>query len=82
MVHGESRGREYHEGQIGGLAMEVQISVMLRDLMVFWMSHQQYLSGGGNTREVQSLTYRCENLRSDLNWLCMAMAFLKAFFWE
>jgi hypothetical protein len=33
LVHGDIRGGEYHEGRIGGLAMEVRISVMLRDLL-------------------------------------------------
>jgi hypothetical protein len=31
--HGEVRDEEYHEGQIGGLAMEVQVSTLLRDLI-------------------------------------------------
>jgi hypothetical protein len=32
-ILGEIRGGEYHECQIGGLAMEVRVSVMLRDLL-------------------------------------------------
>jgi hypothetical protein len=32
------------------------------------------------TGEVQGITFQCENLRSGLNWLCLAMALLKAFF--
>ena len=32
-LHDEVRGGEYHEGRIGGLAMEVRVSVMLRDLL-------------------------------------------------
>jgi hypothetical protein len=33
LVHGELRGREYHEGQIEGLAMEVRVFALLRDLL-------------------------------------------------
>ena len=33
LVHGEVRGGEYHDGRIGGLAMEVRVSVLLRDLL-------------------------------------------------
>jgi hypothetical protein len=33
LVHGEIIGGEYDEGQIGGLAMEVRVSVLLRDLL-------------------------------------------------
>jgi hypothetical protein len=31
--HGEVRDGEYREGQIGGLAMEVRVSTLLRDLI-------------------------------------------------
>jgi hypothetical protein len=33
LVHGEVRGEEYHEGRIRGLAMEVRISSLFRDLL-------------------------------------------------
>jgi hypothetical protein len=33
LVHGEVRGREYHEDRIGGLAMEVRLFALLRDLL-------------------------------------------------
>jgi hypothetical protein len=33
LVHGEVRGGEYHEGRIGGLALEVRVSTLLRDLL-------------------------------------------------
>jgi hypothetical protein len=33
LVHGEIRGGEYHECWVGGLAMGVRVSVMLRDLI-------------------------------------------------
>jgi hypothetical protein len=33
LFHGEVRGGEYHEDRIGVLAMEVQVSVLLRDLL-------------------------------------------------
>jgi hypothetical protein len=41
---------------------------------------QRYASGSDYTREVQSLTSHGENLRSDLNWLCLAISLLKALF--
>jgi hypothetical protein len=43
---------------------------------------QWYGNGGDNTGEVQSLIFQNENLRSDLNWLCLAMFLLKALFFE
>jgi hypothetical protein len=33
LVHGEIRGREYYEGRIEGLAMDVRVCVILRDLL-------------------------------------------------
>jgi hypothetical protein len=33
LVHGKIISGEYHEAWIGGLAMEVRVSVMLRDLL-------------------------------------------------
>jgi hypothetical protein len=33
LVHDEIRSGEYHEGWIGGLAMEVRVCVMLRDML-------------------------------------------------
>jgi hypothetical protein len=33
LIHGEVRDREYHEGQIRGLSMEVRVSALLRDLL-------------------------------------------------
>ena len=33
LVHGEIRGGEYHEGRIGGLAMEVRVCVLLRNFL-------------------------------------------------
>jgi hypothetical protein len=33
LVNGEIRDGEYHEGWIGRLAMEVQVSTLLRDLL-------------------------------------------------
>jgi hypothetical protein len=38
--------------------------------LVFWVSQQQYVSGGDNIDEIQNLTFQDENLRSGLNWLC------------
>jgi hypothetical protein len=32
-VHDEVEGEEYHEGRIRGLAMEVRVSALLRDLL-------------------------------------------------
>jgi hypothetical protein len=39
-------------------------------------------SRGGSIGEVQSSTLQGENPRSGLNWLCQAMALLKALFCE
>jgi hypothetical protein len=33
LVHSEVRDGEYHEDQIGGLAMEVRVYALLRDLL-------------------------------------------------
>jgi hypothetical protein len=33
LVHGEVRGGEYHKGWIEGLAIEVRVSALLRDLL-------------------------------------------------
>jgi hypothetical protein len=33
LVHGEVRDGEYHEGRIEGLAMEVRVFALLRDLL-------------------------------------------------
>jgi hypothetical protein len=73
LVHGEVRREEYHEDRIGGLAMDVRVSALLSDLL-------GVESGGGNTSEIQSLTFQGENPRFGLNWLCLAMALLKALF--
>jgi hypothetical protein len=37
-------------------------------------------SGDANTGEVQSLNLDGEDLRSDLNWLCLSITLLKALF--
>jgi hypothetical protein len=47
---------------------------------VFWVLQQQYESGGRSIGEVQSLAFQGENPRSGLNWLCLIMSLLKAFF--
>jgi hypothetical protein len=39
-------------------------------------------SGGESTGEVQGPTLEGENLRSGLNWLCLAMVLLKVLFYE
>jgi hypothetical protein len=33
LVHGEVRGGEYHKGRIEGVAMEVRVFTLLRDLL-------------------------------------------------
>jgi hypothetical protein len=38
--------------------------------------------GGNSTGEVQGPTLQGENLRSGLNWLCLAMVLLKVLFCE
>jgi hypothetical protein len=54
LVHGEVRGREYHEGQIGRLATEVRVSALLRDLLLGVLG---FASGGDNIGEAQILTF-------------------------
>jgi hypothetical protein len=49
---------------------------------VIYDLEQRYASGGDCARGVQSPTLQGENLRSDLNWLCLAMALLKTLFCE
>jgi hypothetical protein len=60
--------------------MEVPVSALLRDLLGALVSQQQYESWGGSIGEVQSPNFQGENPRSDLNWLCLAIALLKALF--
>ena len=57
LVHGDVSDGEFHEGRIGGLAMEVRVFVLLRDLLGVPVSQQQYVCGGGSTGEVQSPTF-------------------------
>ena len=33
LIHGDVSDGEFHDGRIAGLAMEVQVSVLLRDLL-------------------------------------------------
>jgi hypothetical protein len=80
LVHDEVRGGEYHEGRIGGLAMEVRVYALLRDLLGVLDFEQQYDSGGDNIGEIQSLIFQDENPRSSLNWLCLTVALLEALF--
>jgi hypothetical protein len=47
---------------------------------VIWVPQQQYASGEGSTGEVHDLTFLGENPRYGLNWLCLAMTFLKPLF--
>jgi hypothetical protein len=56
LIHGEIRGMKYHEGRTVGLAMEVRVSVMLRDLLGVLDVATAVCKWGGNTGEVQSLT--------------------------
>ena len=39
---------------------------------------ERHVSGGENIRELQSPTFQGENIRSGLNWLCLALFLLKA----
>ena len=50
LVHGEVSDGEFHEGRIGGLAMEVRVSMLLRDLLGVPVSQQQYVCGGRQHR--------------------------------
>ena len=57
LVQDDVSNGEYHEGGIGGLATEVQDSVLLRCLLGVPVSQQQYVCGGGSNCEVQSPTF-------------------------
>jgi hypothetical protein len=49
---------------LGGLAMEVKVYALVRNLLGVLGLQQQYESGGGSTGEVQSPSIQDENLRS------------------
>jgi hypothetical protein len=61
LIHGKIIDGEYHERRIAGLAMELRVFVMLKDLIDVWVSQQQYASRDNSTCEVQSLTFCGEN---------------------
>jgi hypothetical protein len=66
LVHGEVRDWEYHQVRINGLAMEVRVSALLRDVLGvlgFIEANMQ-----GKTFEVQSLTFQGEKRRFSLHW--------------
>ena len=61
--------------------MVVRFLVELRNLLGdLLLGAAAMASGGDSTGEVQSPNYKGENLRSGLNWLCLAMTLLKALF--
>jgi hypothetical protein len=62
--------------------MEVRLFALLRDLFGIAGFVAAYASGGDNTSEVQSLSFQGENPRSNINWLCLAIALLKALFFR
>jgi hypothetical protein len=63
------------------LATEIRVFVMMRNLLGdLWLVAAASGSGGDSTGGIQSPTLQDENPRSDLSWLCMAMALLKALF--
>jgi hypothetical protein len=85
LVQDEVRSEEYHEGPIGGLAMEVQVLALLRHwlgVLGFTAVVWKWGGGGPSTGEVQSLSFQGENPRSGLNWLYLAIVLLKALFRE
>ena len=69
--------------KVWGLVMADWVFKAMRTLLgISWLVAAASASGGGNTGGVQSLIFQCKNWWSDLNWLCLTMAWLKAFFWE
>jgi hypothetical protein len=73
---GECHGARDLGTSDGGSSLcgEEELALLICDL------EQRHVSGGDCTEEVQSLTFQGENPRSGLNWLCLAMAFLKVLF--
>ena len=53
----------------------VELRNLLGDLL---LGAAAMASGGDSTGEVQGPNFQGENLRSGLNWLCLAMTLLKA----
>ena len=66
------------EAEIERLVMVIGAFVAMRNLLGVSGFIAATCKWGDNTCEVQGLTF--ENLRSSLNWLCLAMALLKALF--
>jgi hypothetical protein len=65
------------------LAIVVKVFVAIRNFLGdLWLVAATSASGGSSVRAVQSPALQDENPRSDLNWLCMAIALLKATFCE
>jgi hypothetical protein len=77
----KSASRECHgcrvlETNNGGLSL-----CGIEELVSRFMTLSSNMDSGGNsTSKVQGPTLQGENLRSDLNWLCLAMILLKALF--
>jgi hypothetical protein len=78
LVHDENK--EAENSRIEGLAIEVRVFALLRDLLGVLDFAAAVCKWGGNTCEVQvqSLTFQGENPRIVLNWLCLVMTLLKA----
>jgi hypothetical protein len=75
---GECHGCRVQDNCIGGLSLCGKEELASR----FVTCSSDMVSGGDSTGEVQGPTLHGENLRSGLNWLCLAIALLKALFCE
>jgi hypothetical protein len=63
------------------LAMVVRVFVAMSNLLGdSWLIEAALASVGGSTWEVQCPTLQGKNLRSSLNWLCLAIILLKGLF--
>jgi hypothetical protein len=78
--HGEVRGRQYHGIRDKRTSNGGSSLCKVRN----WLGDSGLVAtlqrGGDNLGEVRNLTFQGKNPRSDLDWLCLAMASLKALF--
>jgi hypothetical protein len=78
LASGECHGCRVLENCIGGLSLCSKEELAL----LFVTRSSDMVSGADSTGEVQGPTLQGENSRSGLNWLCLAIALLKALFYE
>jgi hypothetical protein len=79
LIHGEIRGEEYHEGRIWSTSNGVSGLFDVDGIAWCSGSRSSSMHVGATTQvKFRVLSFRVK--RSCLNWLCLAMALLKALF--